>query len=54
MAFFYQTLMTMDKNRRDFLKKAALGSVAVTSVGGLSVLEANGNAVITDGNEINR
>jgi len=37
--------------RRDFLKKAALGSAAISSVGGLSVLNAKSSSDITEGKE---
>ncbi len=36
------------------MKKAALGSAAITSLGGLSVLESNGNTVQADSNALNR
>ena len=44
----------MNKNRRDFLKKATLGSVAVTSVGSLSIFEAKSKTSFIEGMELKK
>jgi hypothetical protein len=38
----------MNKNRRDFLKKATLGSIAITSAGSLSVFEAHSKTLVPE------
>ena len=42
------------KDRREFLKKAALGSAAIVSVGGVSIIEATSNQTLPGRNELNK
>lgn len=42
----------MNKNRRDFLKRATLGSIALTSVGSSSILDVNSKTIISQETKI--